>query len=716
VYAANLLPDQPYDDEMIIRFNTVAIALLLAVSLASAQPGDGSADTPIQTRDPSLIVPTPQGSKPKSKISGTLADVFSQIKDQEPNRRAGLRASILKKIQVTISMVIIVEDADSYLFAISNWENTVRFPILWDDGSVESHENIARFVRAFEPTQIIKIQGGLGSPWLGDREQKRIIFEETLSKAVDESKTDWQKAFDDLSKQGIVSPGIVVTDVLDSAWPAALALSAARLQPIAFIEKPTTRVHQPLSADESDRLEREIERAAKNTGHPWEGIGDEIDAITLAMNTGTMIKVGGSVRDRLATTDRIGRKETGGSGQRWAWCGQIIGNESRSVYQAMCALFLSMDNGFVWDGYTDKQPWSMYDGTEAGEALRNTGLAVEINDQPRYTLKDWKLRMVRPVGLANEGTGHEPGSSTVFLMNSKGASNVFDLPGAVDGQGKPGHLPILDVPAALHIVHSFSLQNPMSRNTVGGRFLERGVYVYAGSVDEPYLQAFVPTPAIARRLSGSMAFATAVRFDDGDVWKVTVLGDPLVTTGPAGRRIEGSIKVSGAVDLDERSKQRLKDGDFEGAISDLSLLGQDKAVSRIAIALMKEKPDAFKPGVARASIPALFREGEYTRMLDAYERLDADGRVDPLIQDLLWLSSPYLLARSSGDISLRSRIEAILRANIRPNQKIQDAEDLAMHMRNRSPEIAIGVLEALRPTLNENQIKMLDRAIRRVRN
>lgn len=656
------------------------------------------------------------GQKPKSNISGTLGEVFTQIQEQEPIRRAGLRASVLKRVQATLSIVVIVEDANSYLFAIANWENAMRFPILWDDGSVESHEDIARFVRAFEPDQVLKIQGSTDSPWVGNRDKKQSVFEETLSKAVDESKSDWKEAFEELASKGIVSPGIVVTDVLDPAWPAAMALSAARLQPISFVTKPQSPARQALSVEDADSLERSAERAAQATGHSWKNIGDEIDAITLAINTGTMIKTGGGARERLATTDRIGRRESNGAGERWAWCGQIIGNESRSVYQAMCALFLSIDNGFVWDGYADKQPWSMYDGTEAGEALRDAGLDVEINDQPRYTLKDWKLRMVRPVGRVKNDQEHDkPGSSTVFLMNSKGASNVFDLPGAVDGQGRPGHLPILDVPAALHLVHSFSLQSPLSRNTVGGRFLERGVYVYAGSVDEPYLQAFVPTPAIARRLSGTMAFATAVRFDDGDVWKITVLGDPLVTIGPAGRRIEGSIKVPGAVDLGERSKQRLKDSDYEGAIRDLSLLGRDSSVARIAIALMKDKPESFGPGAARASIPALFRAGEYTKMLDAYERLDAFGSSDNLMQDLLWLSSPYMLARAKHDLSERSRVEALLRANIRQSQKIHDAEDLAMSIRTQSIERAVGVLEALRPTLNENQAKMLDRAIRRVR-
>jgi len=652
---------------------------------------------------PRLITPPAQGST----ITGTFSDVYVQIKEQDPARRAGMRASLLRRAQLIVPIVVIVENADSYLFAISNWEGMVRFPILWDDGTPNSHEDIARFVRAFNPEQVLRITGETDSPWVGDRDAKQRVFEDTLSMAVDESVGDWKKAFDALADRELISPGMVVTDVTDPAWTAAIALCAGRIQPIAFVTKPTSPSVIPISMLHADELERSIERAANLSGRSWDEVGDDIDAITLAMNTGTMIKEG-----KLSLTDRLGRTEASGSGNRWAWCGQIIGTESRSVYQAMCSLFLSIDQGFVWDGYTSKQPWAQYDGTEAGKTLSSQSLDVEVHDQPKYTLNDWKLRMVRPIG---EASVDDSSGALLMLMNSKGHSNVFDLPGSVDGQGKPGHLPMMNVPTALHIVHSFSLQRPIARTSVGGRFIERGVYVYAGSVDEPYLNAFVPTPSIARRLAGSLAFAAAIHFDDNQVWKITVLGDPLVTFGHAGQRIEGKIKVPGSIDLGERYKQRLKDKDYQGAIQDLALLGRDKDVARIAIALMGDQPELFTPKSAFGSIPALFRVGEYTKMIDAYERLDAYGKSHALMQDLLWLSSPYLLARTANDLSERSRIEALLRSNIRSSQSIEDAESLAMAMRNHSPDNAIGILESLRPTLTEREIKRLDRAIKRVR-
>ena len=696
--------------------------LLASFLAAGTHTSQGQSDDSLLSKPMSKPMPGQMGTAPsqtpKGTLSGTLGGVFAQIEQQEAIRRAGLKANVLRQIQTVLPMVVVVHDAPSYLHAIANWEGGLRFPILWDDGSVESREHIARFVRGFDPKKVIDLRlsltdeaDGWASKWNSDRNNRQQMFSFALSSAVDSKVMDWNKSFIELDAQGVVSPGIVVCDVTDKTWAAALALCAGRLQPIVFTKKPSG-VYQTMSLEDSDALERIIERAAQTSGHSWKAIGDDIDAITLAMNTGTRIKTGSGERQILATTDRIGRLESGGTGARWAFCGQLIGNESRTVYQAMCALFLEFDQGFVWDGYGSDGSWGQYDGTQAGAVLEKVKLKTEVHDEPKNSLRDWKLRMVRPISEAREESTTSAG---MMLMNSKGASNYFDLLGTVDGTGKPGHLPILGVPMGLHVVHSFSLQYPMNRTTVGGRLLERGMFVYAGSVDEPFLSAFVPTPTIAKRLGGTLAFAAAVRYDNSKVWKVTVLGDPLMTIGPAGNRLDDAITIPGGVELGLRYRDRLGDGEFAGAIRDLAMLGRDDAAARISKALLKDRIKAFDSDVAMAAIPVFFRTGDYIEILDAYERLDADGQVDGLMQDVLWLISPYILARYAGDETELSRVHALLRANLRTGQKILDAESLAMSMRNRSMAGAVGVMESLRPTLNTNQARMLDRAIARVR-
>ncbi|MCA9275039.1 MAG: hypothetical protein KDA29_03340 [Phycisphaerales bacterium] len=679
-----------------------AMTLLVAMS-AGALGQDGQ-------RPP--IIPTPQGSgqAPGGRVTGSLPDLFARINDMDPLLRPGLRASLLRQAQMVVPFVVIVDDAPSYLYAISQWELMIRFPVLWDDGRVESRENIARFIRGFKPERVYRLEDDGDWDFEKEFDARSEQIDKALGKALSEQIEDWRDSMREVHSQGIVSPGVVLTDPTDAAWAGALALSAGRLQPIGYMIKPAN-LPPPLEPDAADRIERELERLAGGFDRSWDKLGDDIDAVTLAMNTGTRIQTGAGARDMLATSDRLGRTEHNGAGTRWAYCGQLIGSESQSVYRAMCALFLEIDQAFIWDGYGNNEPWAAYDGTEAAAQLEPKDIRVELHDQPKYTIEHWRNRMVRSIG---ERTDNET-DALLMLMNSKGANRRFDLPGSYAEEGRAGDIPMLQVPAAMHIVHSFSLQLPFRRITIGARLLERGVYVYAGSVDEPFLNGFVPTPDIAKRLAAGLAFGTAVRFDNGQVWKIAVLGDPLVTLGSAGRRTDAELTIDSLVNLDERVKQRLSDEDFAGAIEDLVLLGRDEDASRLAMALMKDKPEAFKPQAALLAMGALQRTGDFTAMVDCYEHMDNAGRADGIMQDYLWLASPYLLARGEQDPSLRARIEALLRANIREGQEISDAERLAMSMRSHSLDAALGVLEGIRYELSEADRTMLDRAIERVK-
>lgn len=658
------------------------------------------------------VIPRPQVDPNASTQthSGSLASLFEKISEADPIQQAGLKAGLLRQAQQLLPFVVIVDNPGSYLYAISQWESMIRFPILWDDGSVESRENIARFVRSYKPEKVLKLDEREGWVLPNGFDERRAQIDRALAMALNEQASDWREVLKDVWDQGIVSPGIVLTDPDELAWAGGLALAAGRFQPIGYMKRPA-RIHVQLDPEQATQIEVQLELLARSTGRTWNDLGDDIDAITLAMNTGTQIKTGAGARDRLALTDRLGRRDHTGKGKRWAYCGQLIGTESQSVYRAMCALFLEVDQAFIWDGYPADQPWATYDGSEAGKTLEEFGFDVETHDLPRNGIEHWYLRQVRPIGTVDAS----PGSSLMFLMNSKGSNKRFDLEGGRQEEGYSGDMPMLNVPAIMHIVHSFSMQLPHNRNTIGSRLLERGVYAYAGSVDEPFLGAFVPTPEIARRFAAGVPFGASVRYTDRDAWKVTVLGDPLVCKGGAGRRIEASLDIDSLVDLDERVKERLKEKDFAGALSDLVMLGRDDDAARLATALLEQQPEHFTHDAALAAMPALQRAGEFMAMIDCFEHLDPKGREDGIMQDLLWLVSPYVLARGQQDPSLRARVESLLRVSLRKGQEINDAERLAMQLRRTSLGTALSVLEGLRPELNENQRRELDRAIARVK-
>lgn len=636
----------------------------------------------------------------------TFGQMYASVQGAEPARRAGIRSSLLSQSMQVVPVVFIVDSPSAYLDAISAWEGPLRFPILYDDGTALSRENIARFVRAFGPDEVIRISKEGKSSWGKTVKERLEAISVALAAAIQDTEPDWHTSLGLLKQTGIVSPGVVVIDPSDDHWAAGLALAAGRFEPVIFLSGPQNH-YKEVTPTEADVINQSIEQGIRRLGLSFNQIGDEIDAITLAFRVGAKIKTGPQERDRLATTDRIGRNSASLGGMRWAWCGQLFGTTSTTVYQAMSSLFLPIDSGFIWDGYPPNGEWARYDGTEAGEILSAAGMPTEVFDDPRASLAGFK-------GRAASG----PVDASLILINSKGSAYHYDLPQAATGLGKSGDLPMLDRPSALHMVHSFSLSQPFQPRTVGGAWLDRGVYLYAGSVDEPYLTGFVPTPTVVRRLLGQMPFAAAIHFDDGQAWKITVIGDPLKTVSACGTRIDGDSPIVGELItssegevLGERAKERLKAREFTSAIEDFVFSGADAAVVRLGRALLSDKPEAINDQSASMIVHAAFREGEHELVLDAFERLSLKARTDLQVLDTLWMAGRYRMNRFSD-----ARAMAILRTSLREGQEIQDAEELAMVMRRDSLSTALGFLESVRSTLkNQSQSRTLDKAIERVR-
>lgn len=648
----------------------------------------------------------PEPITPPKQTTTTFGEVFASVESAQPNRRAGLRSSLLAQSMQVVPMVVIVESPGAYLDAISGWEGPIKYPILYDDGTDLSREHIARFVRAFDPERVVRVTADGSSKWGSTAQARQSAINAAFAGAIQQQEPDWRATLDAIEETGVVSPGVVVIDPMDRHWAGGLALAAGRFEPIIYLSGPKNDGKE-LEPSQAAAINQAIEQGLIKLGRSFNQIGDETDAITLALRTGIKVRVGPQDRDRRATTDLIGRAADSLGGMRWAWSGQLMGSTSSGVYQAMCSLFLPIESAFIWDGYPTDGDWARYDGTEASDVLSGTGMVTELFDSPRASLAGFK-------GRASSG----PVDASLILMNTKGAQAYFDLPMAPEGQGKPGDLPMLAKPSALHIVHSFSLSNPHNPKTLGGRWLERGVYLYAGSVDEPFLSGFVPTPMVARRMLGQLAFASAVHYDDGQAWKIAVIGDPLKTVGPCGTRldpdadaIDTMIEQWGGEQLDSRAKQQLKSGDYTGAIEDFVLVGRDEAVVRLASALLRDKPEAIDDDGAKMVIQAAMRQKEHELVLDCFERLSAGARTDSMTLDALWMAGRYRLLRFSDD-----RAMALLRTNLRDPQIVQDAEEIAKVIRQRSLSEAVTFLESIRPDLpHAGQARMLNQALERLR-
>lgn len=610
---------------------------------------------------PTPITPQPQPASPDQPSA--------KFDDLPPAMKLGLRAEALRRAIPSYPVLVIVPDEASYVRALSAWSIRVRFPILIEDGTDAAREDIARFARAFGPARILRWSAAASLPPPGP--DRRAALDAAVfsawggpmeSETSAPSITSWSELLARFQTLKLPPPGIILADDADPAWAAAIALAAGRAQPITWTTVRGGSVNALLSLADFESLARLSESAADAVNTDWKRLGDWIDALTLCGNWPA--KVGGH-DGPLATTDLLGRflptpdSSRRDQGQRWAFAGQLFApTPASAAYRAMCSLFLSTSRAWLFDGYPDGQPWDAFDATRAAAPLREAKLSVDLDDTPRQGERQWRLK---------SAWGVDAGLITV---NSKGAADEFTLE---PGQCRPGDVPFLRVPAIVYFVHSFSASVPAERGTVAGRWLERGAYAYLGSVHEPFLHAFVPTPLFAARMAAGFAFAGAVRADQGTAWRLATIGDPLTTLGQGPPRAHGSPDLPGAVSIDDWTQAALAADRFQDAIVGLTYLSRDRDAARLARGLLAERPRDVTPGVAIVSIMPLFRDRDADSILRAFDFLPTEQAADGPRRDALWHACYNLL-----DAPRRESMLATLRLNLRVDQLGRDAADLVI--------------------------------------
>lgn len=670
-----------------LRRSTIVLLAWASASIGLAQ------DTPRPSTPPAA----PRAGAPAPQPGAPAAQPI-RLEDLPPPIRLAARAETTRRGWPSWPVVVIVPDARSYAEAIARWSIRGRFPVLIDDGSLLAREDIARFVRAYGPQRVVRwsVQAQAAAegnpaptPWPADRAARQAAIDDVVRRlwsqpVLQERETPRIETSEQLIARwrgiGLTPPGLVVADAMDRAWPAALALSAGRAQPIVWVESPQG-VNGAMSMEALEALDAAIRRGAQATGLSFVSIGDELDAVTLCAHTPSRVQW--TPTEVLSTTDMICRVESGPARQRserWAWTGQIFGSEPQAAYRAMCALMLGIDTAWLFDGYPEGKPWSDYDASLAGRALREGGFtAVQVEDRPRQSERHWRL--VCSFGI----------DASLVMVNTKGMADEFNLE---PGQARPGDIPMLKRPAVTSIVHSFSAAAPDARRTVAGRWLERGSYAYFGSVFEPFLQAFVPTPQLAARLMANYPLGAATRPDAGPAWRLTLLGDPLIVIGPRATPVPadvaaGPFPLQGAIDLEQAVRDAVTARDFPAALHALTILGRDEDAARLAIALMRDDPRAFTAPAAAAAIMPLHRTRRPRELLDAYLQLPGPIAADPVLRDALWHAAYPLLPDGLDD-----RWLAALRTNLREDQVGRDAADIAQATaRVFGRDVALGMLD-----------------------
>ena len=673
-----------------VRLCLSALAAGSLTTLAAAQPPAGTGQPPTQ--------PTAQPGTPSPVV---------KLEDLPPTVRLGVRVSTVRTRTPILSTVVIVPDAASYIAAMHAWSTSARFPVLIDDGSWSSREAIARFVRGFGPERVVRFSTDAKPVDTGAG--LRAAIESAAAAAWDCA--DPAKLAEHWKSLGFVPPGVVIAHPSDPAWTGALALAAGHGQPILWLNaRPlNTTLNDWYPIDKLDEFIADLHTQLAALPWKWNALGDDIESVTLCQSA--PVKVSNGTPSRTTTyaiTDIIGReagvitlpatdpKRT----RRWAWAAQVVGNEWQAAYTAMCSLFLPPGDAWLFDGYDDAPPWNGWDSTAAAAHFQNVGFRTLLDDGDRHGLEDWRRRAAGiprggdpgveprkdpPAGLLESRRGVD---ASLILVNSSGNADFFDLK---PGQAKPADVPFLNVPAAVHFVHSWSATTPGDRDTVAGRWLERGVFAYFGSTYEPYLQSFVPTPVVAQRLLYSIPFAAAVRPDNAEPWKLTVLGDPLYCVSRPVVRSPNSLPAALTVTpVADALPEQLKSLRFADALLTLRLLGKDQNAASLLAAIIKDQPDALTPEVALAGLSAAFTEAQpevFARVYAAALPRIADDPALAACKDMIWHAV-------FGRATALTQLEAdLLAQSMRAGSLARDAAEAARAMsRARGPEAARSVI------------------------
>jgi hypothetical protein len=424
--------------------------------------------------------------------------------------QTGLRVGLIRSNIPTVNRVVLVPDEATFLAAIQKWNLKGNWPIL-----IEDKKYAPMFLQRFQPEEIVRL------PSIKQQLPKGKKLQELMLNATATAwnATDTQTLKAKWTQLGWEPPGVVITSENDPARSAAVALAAAHGQPLVFLEGNFGKPNQSLNNTQWKTLQTAITKAVESTGFFYSQLADPIDTITIVRELAVKYQSPKNKDEELAVTDGLGRHP---NGERWAAVGWIYGSEARSIYQAMCALFLDSQTAMLYDSYPKEGNWAKYEMEEAARGLKTIGLNVKLVQKPESSLKQWR-------SLASK-----PWTFDLILMNSKGYTNSFQVG---NGDASVEDLPKLQFPTAIHMIHSWSASEPDDTNTVGGRWLVNGAYAYVGSVQEPFLSAFIPPKLMVDRLKRGTPFLIAARQLQSPPWKVATIGDPLMSIGKPRQRI-----------------------------------------------------------------------------------------------------------------------------------------------------------------------------------
>lgn len=450
---------------------------------------------------------------PDSSYANRAQDLIETMIVWPPRRQQ------LYQMREVENTVYIVPDIKTYLYYVSLWDEGKIYPILLEGSKLND-----KFIEAFKPDEVKSVRSVVLGGTVDEAMLYRALYtswnsEDLLSEVKTNYSKDNIKEFFDNS--GHIPLGIVLFDLNSGEMAGGLALASSRLQ--AFDMLPyVAKNEKVVNATKMRDLKDKVDTSIMSWGYPYKGLLDGIDYITIAGDFPYAYDYKQTTSPgRYALDDALCRDE---QNKRNAYVGRLIGDFNESIYQGMCAIFLQPEDILFFNAYDDKGTWLNY-RTDYPAGMLSASFNVTNIDKGEATLTRWQI--------LNEEKGN---IYDLVFVNSSGGPSDWNLTGS---QAKVEDIPE-SVPAIVLYTHSNSAADPYNKDTIAGRWLENGAYIYFGSVSEPYVQSFNAPSEITADLLFGRPLSQCLRKDSGSwssPWKLMFIGDPMYGLSPKAPRI-----------------------------------------------------------------------------------------------------------------------------------------------------------------------------------